>query len=95
MKFKIGDVVKVICMNTSWPFWMSGMSKLLGTKQTIYGEFELGGDYYPTIIIEGGYSGVEGGSEYGFPEECLKLVHKPGEQLLFDFMTEDYNDKAN
>lgn len=88
MKYKKGDRVRVIKANRTWVYWTSEMDYLVGKECIIYDEYTLGGTKVPTIFIKGGRRGVNGGEEHGFPENCLELAFKPGEQLEFAFMKE-------
>lgn len=89
-KFKVGDKVRVIRREPSWMFWMSEMGNLVGQTCTIVGEWKSPIGTYPTLIVPGYCCGIGGQGrevgEYGFPEHCLELAIKPGEQLLFSFM---------
>jgi hypothetical protein len=92
MKFKIGDRVRVTHADTNWLFWMPQMNSLVGGVHTIVGEWKSISGIHPTIVVPGACLGLNGinreEGEYGFPEHCLELAIKPGEQLLFSFMEE-------
>ncbi len=89
MKYKKGDRVRVIKANHLWSYWTPDMDKLVGKVCIIYDEYTLGRTKVSTIFIKGGRYGVRGGEEHGFPDNCLELEFKPGEQLEFAFMTEE------
>ena len=86
MKFKVGDRVKVIREDIFWSYWVSEMGTIVGEVHTIVGECILADKACPTLIVPGFKLGVGPGGEYSFPEHCLELAIKPGEQLEFDFM---------
>ncbi len=93
MKFKIGDKVRVTHKDSSWIFWMSEMEELVGGVHIIVGEWVSSIGTNPTLIVPGHHHGLSDltreESEYGFPEHCLELAIKSGEQLLFKFMKEE------
>ena len=90
MKFKIGDRVRVFKSDPTWLFWGTEMNPLVGQAHTIVGEWISCFGTYPTIIVNGHHLGLSGKGrrrgEYAFPEHCLELAPKPGEQLEFAFM---------
>lgn len=84
MKYKVGDKVKVVTIDNTWPYWMPNMNHIEGNDYIIVGTYRFSdGITHPTIIIEDGGTGLNGENEYGIPEHCLELVEK---QLMFDFM---------